>query len=189
MYNIIRIHTPLVALPDNAIRVSTLNTIPVELRGAIQIINCMIRLHNDNGPQLVPSGSIIAYEKSEKTPSGYNCWAVAGPHTNVVKIDEALYIEPSIVHAMLIPDKEDIKPLWVNRCNLTYNGDGTTTLKNGIHSTTGRIGIDFIIASGMVGSPNFKPSILTRENPSYSDYLVCEESGKDIGKLCELYPA
>lgn len=189
MYDIIRIHTPLVALPDNAIRVSTFDTIPVELRDAILILNCQLRLHNNNGSQVVPSGSIIAYEKSDKTRSGYSCWAVAGPHTDVVKVGEVLYIKPSITHAMLIPDKEDVKPLWVHRCNIAYNGDGTATLKNGNISTTGRIGIDFLVCHGMVGSTNFKPTILTREDPSYGEYLVCEESGKDIGKLCELYPA
>jgi len=186
MYNIVRIHAQPVALPDNVIRVSTLSTIPEELRGSIQVINCKICLNDEDGPKIEPTGSLIAYKK---TPGGYNCWAVAGPHANIIQIGESLYVKPPKKHAILIPTQEEVIPLWAQRCNLTYNGDGTATLKTESSSITGRIGIDFLVCEGMGNGGKFFASILTREDPSYGNYLVSNDAGTDIGRLCELYPA
>ena len=32
-------------------------------------------------------------------------------------------------------------------------------------------------------------NILTKTEKSYTDYIVCDESGQDIGRLCEIDPA
>ena len=188
MYNIIRIHTPAVKLQDNVVEISTLSTIPVFLRKAITLANHQLWLDNVDGLGNAPIGSVIAYEKSDLTYSGYNCWFV-GRTIDLVKIDGIFYTKPHIIHAMLIPDTDEARPLWVNSSNLTYNGDGTATLETDNGTVTGRIGIDFIISHGIKknGKPN--ASILSPYDESYNDYIVCDNSGKDIGKLCELYPA
>lgn len=187
MFNIIRIHTPAVALPDNVVKISTLGTIPAELREAIHIVNCKLQLDTIDGIKTVPTGSLICFEKSEETSSGYNCWAVATPHTDLVAIDGVLYKKPSITHALLIPDKDEARPLWVS--NLTYNGDGTATLHTDEGNFTGRIGIDFLLCHGMKKGGKYKVSVLATYDKSYNDYIVCDESGKDLGMLSELYPA
>lgn len=189
MYNTIRIHLPAVALPDNVVKISTFSTIPAELREAVQIVNCELWLDTNDGIKTAPSGSLVCFEKSEQTPSGYNCWVVATPHTALVKVDGKTCVKPSILHAMLIPDKDEAKPLWVNGCNLTYNGDGTATLKTENGCVSGRIGIDFLLCHGLKKDSKSKVSILATYDESYNDYIVCDESGKDLGNLSDFYPA
>lgn len=187
--NIIRIHTPAVALPSNAVEISIRSTIPDELRKAVTIINGKIRLDSDNGYQLAPAGAIIGYEKSEWTLSGYNCWVIANKRTDLVERDGTFYVKPCILHAMLIPDKDDVKPVWAHAANLTYNGDGTATFKSEAGNTTGRVGIDFLLCHGARENRTINVSILVRGEKSFYDYIVCDENNDDIGKLSELYPA
>lgn len=189
MYKTIRIQTPAVAQQSNAVEISTLSTIPSFLREAVILGNHRLWLDNVDGCKSAPMGSVIGYEKSDQTASGYNCWFIGQTGIDLVKIDGVFYTKPPIIHAMLIPAKDEVKPVWVNSCNLSYNGDGTVTLKTDTGNLTGRIGIDFILNYGMKrnGKPN--ASILTTYDESYKDYIVRDDAGKDLGKLCELYPA
>ena len=187
MLNIIRLHTKPEALPENVVKISTLGTIPANLREAVRIVNCRLLLDNVDGIQNVPTGSLICFEKSDLTSSGYNCWAVATPHTELITIDGVLHKKPPITHAMLIPDKDEARPLWVS--NLTYNGDGTATIRTAEGAFTGRIGIDFLLCHGMKKGGRYKVSLLATYDKSYNDYLVCDETGKDLGMLSEIYPA
>ena len=174
MYNTITIHRPL-KKSEATITINSISMIPEFLREAITVVDAKLQFDTISGKQTAPLGALLGYEEcGEQTPSGYNCWAV----TPLTKIN-----------AMLIPAQEEVKPVWVNLCGLTYNGDGTATLKTPDGQSTGRIGIDFIVCHGMksTGGPN--ASILATYDESYKDYVVCDEAGKDIGKLCELYPA
>lgn len=189
MYDIIYIHSRPVEHQHNAVEISTLSTIPEHLRKAISIVNCELWLDNENGCMTVPMGSVICYEKSDVTESGYNCWSIGRLGINLAKVDGIFYTKPTLIHAMLIPAKEDVKPVWVNACNLTYNGDGTVTMKTDYGQATGRVGIDFILCHGMKEDSKPQASILATYDKSYNDYIICDESGKDIGKLSELYPA
>lgn len=189
MYDIIHIHSRPVEHQSAAVEVSTLSTIPDALREAISVVNCELWLDNENGCQTAPIGSVICYEKSNKTASGYNCWAIGQLGIDLVKKDGIFYTIPVIFPAMLIPDKEDEKPLWVKSCNLTYNGDGTATLTTVHGPVTGRIGIDFLFCLGMTEVGNTKADILATYDESYNDYIVCDQNGNELGKLSELYPA
>lgn len=189
MFNINRIHTRPVALPDNVVKITTTSSIPAELKGAIRVINCKVQIDTIDGIKTVPTSSLICFEKSNQTPSGYNCWLVAGPHTNLITIDGTLHIKPPITHAMLIPDKEEARPLWVARTNITYNGNGTATIHTADGDFSGRIGVDFLLCHGMKKGCNYNVSLLRRSDESYDDYIVCDESGQDLGMLSELFPA
>lgn len=174
MYNIISIHRPVIQ-GQKTVQVYTLSTIPEFLREAITIVDCELHLDSIDGGEVAPLGALIGYEEcGDLTPSGYNCWQIT---------------EPAKAQAMLIPAKEDVKPVWVNACNLIYNGDGTATLNTDGHNFTGRIGIDFILCHGMKSDGGPDASILATYDESYNDYIVCDKAGNDIGKLCELYPA
>lgn len=187
MYETIRIHSPAIAHQSNAVEVSTLSTIPEFLREAITLENYRLLLDNAQGYKSVPLGSVICYEKSDKTLSGYNCWSIGQIDIDLVKINGIFYKKPHIIHAMLIPAEDEAKPVWVNSCKLTYNGDGTATLNLENKSVSGRIGIDFILCHGMRKNGKQNASILATTDEAYNDYIVCDDSGKDIGKLCELY--
>lgn len=189
MFNIIRIHTPAVPLPDNVVRISILTTIPAELREAIHIINGKLELDSNDGIKTVPTGSLIGFEKSDKTPSGYHCWVAATPHTNLISIDGVLCTKPIIRHSMLIPDKDEARPLWVAHSHITYNGDGTATIHTDEGDFTGRIGIDFLVCNGMKKNGPYNVSLLTRSDKSYNDFIVCDENRNPIGKLSDIYPA
>ena len=174
MYNIITIYKP-TKKSEAIINVNSLSMIPEFLREAITVVDAKLHFDTISGKQTAPLGICIGYEEcGDQTPSGYNCWQVKFPEKKL---------------AMLIPAKEDAKPVWVNLCNLTYNGDGTVTLKTAHGQSTGRIGIDFIMCHGM--NPTYGPnaSILDTYDESYNDYIICDKDGNDIGKLCELYPA
>lgn len=189
MYNIIHIHSPAVAYQNNAVEISTLSTIPEFLRDSVTLENHRLWLDNVKGCHSAPLGSVIRYEKSTKTTSGYNCWSIGQVDIDLVKIDGVFYKKPHILHAMLIPAKDEAKPMWANSCNLTYNEDGTATLKVDGHTVSGRIGIDFIMCHGMKKDGKSNVSILATTDESYNSYIVCDDSGKDLGKLSELYPA
>lgn len=189
MYKTICIHSPAVAHKSNAVEVFTQSTIPEFLREAITLEDHQLLLDNNKGWEYAPLGSVICYEKSDHTASGYHCWAIGKVGIDLVRIDNTFYNKPHTLYAMLIPSEDESKPVWVNSCKLTYNGDGTVTLKREGKSISGRIGIDFLLCRGMKANGNHNVSILTTYDESYSDYIVCDDSGKDIGKLCELYPA
>ena len=109
---------------------------------------------------------------------------------DIIKIRKADAQENTVlIHALLLPGKNDVKPVWVNSCLITYNGDGTATLKTDCGCSTGRIDIDFLLLHGMNknGSPNV--SLLTRNEASYCNYVVCDIVGNIVGKLCDFYPA
>lgn len=189
LYNVIKIHAPAVAQQENSVEISTLSTIPEFLRDAISVEHHQLILDNVSGPVAVPLGSVICFEKSDKTTSGFNCWSIGQVGVNLTKVDGLFYTKPRILHAMLIPSEDEAKPLWVKHCNLTYNGDGTATININGKPSSGRIGIDFILSHGMDKNGNPKATILSTFDKDYHSYLVCDDSGKDIGLLSDIYPA
>jgi len=186
-YDPIRIHSHRIPYQGNFVEIYTLRSIPEHLSKAIRLENHKLWLDNIEGCKCVPLGSVICYEKSDKTDSGYNCWSLGQLGIDLVKEDNTFYPKNRIIHAMLIPNKDEERPLWVLRSNLTYNGDGTATLHTDEGSFTGRIGIDFILCHGIQKTPI--TSLLTRNDEAYGTYIVCDENRNDVGKLCELYPA
>lgn len=185
MYDdIIYIHEPIKSYP-NAVEVSTLSTIPEHLQGAITVENQHLLLDNVCGKNIVPMGSVIQYRKSDKTESGYDCRFIGFAGTDLVKVDGVFQTKKMPLHAYLIPSHEEDIPVWVKDCNITYNGDGTATLKTSSGNFTGRIGVDFIATkNGKNGA-----RIITRDDEDYDSLIVCDEWKNDIGKLSELYPA
>lgn len=186
-YNTIRIHTP-VKEYRNAVEISTLSTIPDFLKESIKLQNHKLFLDNENGVQTAPLGVIVVYEKSSKTPSGYNCQSI-GCTLDFTKKDGIYYANPTILHAMVIPSPEEARPVWVHSACLTYNGDGTATLQTRNGPITGRIGIDFLVTSGMKKNGKPDASILSRSDEDYSKYNVYDDNDNFIGTLAELYPA
>ena len=187
MYEIIRIHKP-VKEYRNAVEVSTLSTIPEFLREAVALEKHELWLDNEKGVQTAPLGSVIGYEKSDKTISGYNCWFI-GNSLDFIQNEGIYSTKPHVLQAMLIPAENEPRPVWVVSSGLTYNDDGTATLKAAHGFVSGRIGIDFIITSGMMknGKPN--ANILARYDEDYDNYGVYDENDNIVGKLSELYPA
>ena len=172
----------------DAIRVNNVSDIPEFLQKTITIADGMLHLECVEGNETAPLGSVIGYEQSARTASGWNTWCIGNAATNLVEVDGVFYKKATVLPAILVPKADDEQPDWAKACNLTYNGDGTATFKTDWGFSTGRIGRDFLLLYGMKedGSPD--ANILIRGEKSYYDYIVCDE-GTDIGKLSELYPA
>lgn len=146
-----------------------------------------LHLHNAERYEIAPFGSIICYEKSKLTHSGWICGAIEKP-SNLVEINGEFYAQPNIFQAILIPEKNDEQPEWIKSCNLTYNDDGTVTIKTQDNIMTGRIGIDFLLFCGIIENDTPEAKILVRGKKAYHKYVVCDESGNDICKLSEMFP-
>lgn len=189
MYKMISIHEPVRQVKGNTVAVLLRTSIPEFLLNsrAIDVVNCEISFDSVNGFQTVPLGSLIGYEESNQTISRYNCWFI-GRLNDFVKNDGVFYTKPPIIFAMPIPAKEDPRPVWVHSSGLIYNDDGTATLETPQKSETGRVGIDFILTYAMKKDGKPDAHILSRNDDSYKEYIVCNENGEDLGKLCELYP-
>ena len=189
-YETFKIHVPAVAQQNNVVEVHTLSTIPEFLQEAITVENHRLTLDNVEGKKTAPLYSVIGYERSAQTKSGYNCWFIGQVGVDLVKVDGVFYTRPPIVHAMLIPAKEDAKPIWANSAGLTYNGD-IAMLETCNGNLSGRVGRDFILCYGMgrAGNPKPKVTILTRDDKSFKDYVICDDEGSDICLLSECYPA
>lgn len=173
----------------DAIRVAKESDIPEFLRKTITIGDGILHLECVEGNETAPLGSVIGYEQSARTTSGWNIWCIGNAATNLVEVDGIFYKKATVFPAMLVPKAEDDQPDWAKGCKLTYNGDGTATIKTDWGFSTGRVGIDFLLLYGMKADGTPDANILTRGEMSYYDYIICNEKGDDIGKLADLYPA
>ena len=173
----------------DAIRVTKESDIPEFLQKTITIVNGVLHLECVEGMETAPLGSVIGYEQSARTMSGWNTWCIGNAATNLVEVDGVFYKKATIFPAMLLPEANEAQADWAKACNLTYNGDGTATIKTDWGFSTGRVGSDFLLLYGMKADGTPDANILTRGEKSYYDYIVCDENGTDIGKLSELYPA
>lgn len=189
MYEFIHIHEPARQVKGNTVAVLLRTSIPEFLLNskAIDVVNCEIVFDSVSGFKTAPLGSLIGYEESNRTISRYNCWLIDRLN-NLVQNDGVFYTKPPIIFAMPIPAKEESRPVWVHSSGLIYNDDGTATLETAQGSETGRVGIDFILTYGMKKDGKPDAHILRRTDDSYKEYIVCDENGEDVGKLCDLYP-
>ncbi len=189
MYDYTYIHEPVRQIVGKTIVVLLRTSIPEFLMNskAVDVVNGKVCFDSESGYQTAPLGSVIGYAESDQTPSGYNCWFVA-KLSDLSEVDGVFYTKPHTIYSMLIPSKEEVWPVWVHSSGLTHNDDGTATLLTAKGTQTGRVGIDFLISYGM--KKNGKPDayILRRTDDSYKEYIVCDENGEDVGKLCDLYP-
>lgn len=85
MANIIRIHKQAGQKKD-AVRVTTLTDIPEFLKETIKIEGENLILVCVEGTETAPLGSVIGYEESSKTSTGWNTWCIGNastqPHRN-----------------------------------------------------------------------------------------------------------
>ena len=159
MTNTIRIHKQAGAKKD-AIRVNTINNIPEFLKSTITIEDGQVKLVCVEGVEVAPLGSVIGYEESEKTSTGWNAWCIG---------NEA--------------------PDFLEGANIRHNSDGSWTIVTDWGESTGFPGEAYWVLYGQKADGTPDANILTKTEKSYKDYIVCDESGNDIGWLSEIDPA
>lgn len=169
----------------DAVRISNARDIPEFLKGSISIAGGVLQLTCIEGNETCPLGSVIGYETSENTPSGYNCWCIGNAATNLVEIDGTFYKKATVMQAMAVTEEF---PEFLDGADIARNPDGSWSIKTDWGVSTGFPGQAYWIRYGTKSDGTPDANILTKTEKSYGDYIVCDENGKDIGYLSEIDP-
>lgn len=180
----IRIHKQAGTKKD-AIRVNGIADIPDFLKTSISIDGNQVKLVCVEGSETCPLGSVIGYEESDSTGTGWNCWHIANAATNLIEIDGVFYKKATVFQSAPL---SDVLPDFLKGADVRHNPDGSWTIKTSWGESTGFPGKAYWVLYGINdGKPD--ANILTKSEKSYRDYIVCDEDGNDIGLLCEIDPA
>lgn len=183
--NMIKIHKQAGTKKD-AIRVNTVTDIPEFLKETIKIDNGSLILVCVEGTETAPIGSVIGYEESAQTATGWNTWCIGNAATNLIEIDGVFYKKATILDAKSV---DDTFPEFLKGAEITHNTDGSWTIKTDWGESTGYPGKAYWVRYGTKADGTPDANILTKSEKSYKDYIVCDDSGNDVGFLCEIDPA
>ena len=170
----------------DAVRITTPSDIPDFLRKSVDIAGDKLYLSCVEGNEVCPVGSVVGYEKSEKTSSGWNCWCIGNAATNLVEIDGVFYKKATILEAAPVTDEF---PEFLQGADIAHNADGSWSIKTDWGVSTGFPGQAYWVKYGTKEDGSVDANILTKSEKSYKDYIVCDEDGNDIGWLAEIDPA
>lgn len=180
----IKIHK-LAGQKKDAIRVNTLTDIPDSLKDTIKIEGDNLILECVEGIEKAPIGSVIGYEESSMTSTGWNAWCIGNASTNLVEIDGVFYKKATVMTAQKV---SDTYPEFLEGANIRKNEDGSWTIKTDWGESTGFPGEAYWILYGIKDDGTPDANILTKSEKSYKEYIVCDEYGKDIGYLSDIDP-
>ena len=170
----------------DAVRITTVNDIPEFLKSSIVIARGLLYLTCVEGNETCPVGSVIGYEESENTPTGWNCWHIANAATNLIEMDGVFYKKATVLQAQ--PVDEEF-PEFLEGADISRNDDGSWSIKTDWGVSTGFPYQSYWVRYGTKEDGTPDANILTKTEKSYRDYIVCNEDGEDIGWLYELDPA
>lgn len=169
----------------DAVRISREEDIPEELKGAIKIVDGVLELDCTEGVEHAPLGSVIGYEKSPNTKSGINTWHIANAATNLVEVDGVFYTKATILPAQKVSEE---LPAFMEGAPVVRNEDGSWTVTTDWGQSTGYPENAYFIRYGTKKDGTPDVNILTKTEPSYEAYYVCDEEGNIIGQLSQLDP-
>ena len=185
MTNTIRIHKQAGAKKD-AIRVTTANDIPEFLKSTIAIEDGQVKLVCVEGSEVAPLGSVIGYEESEKTSTGWNAWCIGNAATNLIERDGIFYKKATILTAQQVNDET---PDFLEGANIRHNSDGSWTIVTDWGESTGFPGEAYWVLYGQKADGTPDANILNKTEKSYKDYIFYDKTANDIGWLSEIDPA
>lgn len=169
----------------DAVRVNTAHDIPDFLKDSIKVEGESLKLVCVEGNETAPLGSVIGYEESAQTETGWNTWVIGNAATNLVEIDGIFYKKATILPAQAVDDEF---PEFLKGAPITHNADESWTIKTDWGESTGFPGKAYWIRYGTKEDGTPDANILTKTEKSYRDYIVCDEDGNDIGFLAEIDP-
>ena len=170
----------------DAVRVNTIADIPEFLQGTIMIEGESLILVCVEGTEKAPIGSVIGYEESSETSTGWNTWCIGNASTNLIEIDGVFYKKATVMKAQALDEEY---PEFLEGAEILHNDDGSWTIKTDWGESTGFPGKAYWVRYGTKEDGTPDANILTKTEKSYKDYIVCNDNGEDIGFLCELDPA
>lgn len=184
MKNIIYIHKT--AGKKDAVRISSSADIPEFLQETITIRGEKIHLGCVEGDEVCPLGSVIGWEQSNSTATGYNCWCIGNAAESLIEKDGTFYKKPVIYKAAPLGETA---PDFIRGANADKFPGGIWKVKTDWGESSGKIGEAYWVLYGIKADGTPDVNILTKTEKSYQDYIVCDENGNDIGALGEIDPA
>lgn len=185
MSEIIKIHKA-AGKEKAAVRINCVADIPEFLKSSIDIARDMLFLTCVEGNEQAPLGSVIGYEQTENTHTGWNCWWIANADTNLIEKDGKFFTKATILEATPITDEA---PELMAGANIWRNDDGSWSYGASWGTQTGWPGKAYWVKSGETEDGTPKGYILTKSEETYGAFIVCDDDGNDIGLLCEIDPA
>lgn len=184
MTDVIFVHKEAGAKKD-AVRICKESDIPDFLSDAITVVdNDKLFLQCVEGGEIAPFGSVIGYEKTEKTFSGWNCWVIGNAATNLVEKDGIFYKKATVMKAAQVT--ADSIPSFLFGAGVRHNEDGSWSIKTEWGESKGYPYEAYWILYGRKDNNIPDANILTKTEKSFKDYIVCDENGNDLGWLSEL---
>lgn len=138
-------------------------------------------------------GTVIGYETSPTTDTGYNVWPIGNAATNLIEENGVFYQKPTVLKAELIGEQPSELVagcvVWRNYDENSGQPWGSWTIVTDWGESTGMPGQAYWVRYGT--KPDGKPdaNILTRGEQSFLDYYVCTADGTLICPLAEYQPA
>lgn len=127
-------------------------------------------------------GKVIAYEKSDKTESGYNAW-VMDDESRIIEKDGVIYNKPTPTLALPIGQEGAETPLFLEGADITKNEDGSFSIKTDWGVSQGREGEAYWVRYGMREDGTPDANILTKSEKSFEQYFLCDSEGNIISSL------
>ena len=183
--NVIYLHKQAGQKKD-AFRVNSASDIPSFLKDTVAVVNGEVSLTCVEGNEVAPLGSVIGYEKSDSTTTGWNAWCIGNADTNLIEIDGVFYKKATVMPAVAVSNDF---PDFLEGADICDNPDGSWSIKTDWGVSTGFPGEAYWIKYGTKEDGSVDANILTKTEKSYREYIVCDENGEDIGFLCEIDPA
>ena len=178
MNEIILVHKQ--PLRVDAIRVRRAYNIPEFLKDYIKVNGNKIEVLNENSSEIGQLGSIVMYEQSI-IPGKYNCRLLnKDDNGNFIEKYGVLYRKPSIVKAQLVTKEF---PEFLRGANISRYSDYSWTIETCSGIMKGYIGKAYWLYYGLDDAGKPIGGILKKYGREYFDYLVCDESKKDLGWL------
>ena len=138
------------------------------------------------GRQECPVGSVVGYEKSARTRSGWNCWCIGDVQATLVEENGLFYTRDDILEVELLTE---MSPILLAGAEVWRNDDGSWSYKGPWGIQTGFPGQAYWVRCGFNWDGIPKGYILTKSEESYRSFIVCDMDGNDLGYLHELDPA
>lgn len=171
----------------DAFRVTSELSIPDFLRSSVCIDeDNIVHLVCVEGDATCPIDTVIGYEKSEQTRTGWNTWPIGNAKTNLIERDGMFFKKATVFQAELLSDEF---PAFLAGAPIVRNDDGSWTITTDWGSSTGFPRMAYWVRYGTKANGKPDANILTKTEKSYQEYFVCTEDGKIIGKLAEIDPA
>lgn len=169
----------------NAFKINGTKDVPGFLRNSIIIENDTVILDCAEGIEKCNFGEVIAYEKSNATKSGWNCWVVGNADTALVERDGVFYQKPAVVQAELIT--ENI-PCFMEKANIIYDSKEQEFCLNTPWGTSKcKIGKGYWVLYGYTEDGMPDANILSISEQSFYEYYVCTKDGMNVGKLSDYH--